>query len=62
MINQVQKKVAEPKKNMKNPSISLKVENVVASVRLASYIELETLTSQFTDVEEKSNFLPNGYL
>ncbi len=56
MINQVQKNVTNPEKNIKSPSISLKIENVVASVRLASYIELETLTSQFTDVEEKTNF------
>lgn len=54
MINPVQKKVTHEKP--KNPSISLKVENVVASIRLASYIELETLTSQFSDVEEKTNF------
>ena len=56
MINQVQKNITEPKKNSKSPSISLKIENVVASVRLATYIELETLTSQFSDVEEKTNF------
>jgi len=54
MINPVQKNVTQEKP--KNPSISLKVENVVASVRLAQYIELETLTSQFADVEEKTNF------
>jgi transcription initiation factor TFIID TATA-box-binding protein len=54
MINPVQKNIASEKP--KNPSISLKVENVVASVRLAPYIELETLTSQFADVEEKTNF------
>lgn len=54
MINPVQKNVTQEKP--KSPSISLKVENVVASIRLASYIELETLTSQLTDVEEKPNF------
>ncbi|MBN2157477.1 MAG: TATA-box-binding protein [Candidatus Lokiarchaeota archaeon] len=54
MINQIQKNL--PKETSKTPSISLKVENVVASVRLASYIELETLTSHFSDVEEKTNF------
>ncbi len=53
MINPVQKVTQE---KQKSPSISLKVENVVASVRLAQYIELETLTSQFADVEEKTNF------
>ncbi len=54
MINPVQEKL--PKESQISPSISLKVENVVASIRLASYIELETLTSQLSDVEEKSNF------
>ena len=54
MINPVQKNI--PQKKSKSPSISLKVENVVASIRLASYIELETLTSQLSDVEEKDNF------
>jgi len=54
MINQIQKNLALENENV--PSISLKVENVVASIRLAPYIELETLTTQFTDVEEKANF------
>ncbi|TFG18512.1 MAG: TATA-box-binding protein [Promethearchaeota archaeon] len=54
MINPVQKNVIQ--ENQKNLSISLKVENVVASIRLASYIDLETLTQQFSDVEEKTNF------
>ena len=54
MINPVQKN--SPPEKPKNPSISLRVENVVASIRLAPYIELETLTSQFSDVEEKTNF------
>jgi transcription initiation factor TFIID TATA-box-binding protein len=54
MLNPVQ--TNKPQENSKSPSISLKVENVVASIRLASYIELETLTNQFSDVEEKSNF------
>ena len=54
MINPVQDKISQEKP--KSPSISLKVENVVASIRLAPYIELETLTSQFSDVEEKTNF------
>ncbi len=54
MINPVQKNVMP--ENQKNLSISLKVENVVASIRLTSYIDLETLTKQFSDVEEKTNF------
>lgn len=42
----------EPKKNI----VTLKIENVVASVRISSYLNLDLLIERYRDVEKKENF------
>ncbi|MHA1730218.1 MAG: TATA-box-binding protein [Promethearchaeota archaeon] len=36
--------------------VTLKIENVVASVRVSTYLNLEILTERYRDVEKKDNF------
>ena len=42
----------KPKKN----TVTLKIENVVASVRISSYLNLDLLIERYRDVEKKENF------
>ncbi len=36
--------------------VTLKIENVVASIRVSSYINLDILTERYRDIEKKENF------
>ena len=55
MSKNLQKSV-NPKKSKSKNKVSLRIENVVASVRISNYIPLDTLLEKYKDIEKKDNF------
>ena len=49
-------KSAHPRKTKSKNKVSLRIENVVASVRISNYIPLDTLLEKYKDIEKKDNF------